>query len=478
MGTPEYSSPEQCETDDLDARTDIYSLGVVLFELMTGRTPHTGDTPLSLFKKITEQDPPPIRSLNPSVPEDVAALVHAMLARDRNGRPARMADVVAGIDRCDHRAPIAAAPAGVGRRAVAAFAVTALVALGVVFGLMLPKDQPTPPAPKPEPPPAVKLDGLVFDFTLKSPSGPDDWMTVGVADLLARTLGQYEHLAVPTRDQVAAKAEPTPDQRDAVLDAFSPHAYITGQITVMGEDVRVDITVHRGTDDSVVFSMPYLRKKGNFLPVVDDMATAIAERLRREGASLVTAAVAWVAPPETRPVEGCQTIAANYMPMVSQDQEVRALELLDPDEKVTIVPDVYRVYMDTGVPDDKARVTNDDLARLWFRTQIRARGHASAQKAMADLNNAFQAGEREKGLLALRWADDAEAPFSREMFVALTKGELMHFICPKCPGVEGEAGKICEHCNKPFQPSVDFEQVIEKLKKKELERGPPVKPPE
>lgn len=86
LGTPEYSSPEQCETSTLDNRTDIYSLGVVLYEMLTGRVPHVAETPMALFKKIEKEKPIPIRDLNPSVSQPVVKIVEKMLAKDRNQR--------------------------------------------------------------------------------------------------------------------------------------------------------------------------------------------------------------------------------------------------------------------------------------------------------------------------------------------------------------------------------------------------------
>jgi TolB-like protein len=86
LGTPEYSSPEQCESRDLDGRSDLYSLGVVLYEMLSGRVPHSADTPLALMRKITSEEPRPLRELNPNVPPGVAALVDKLLAKDMEDR--------------------------------------------------------------------------------------------------------------------------------------------------------------------------------------------------------------------------------------------------------------------------------------------------------------------------------------------------------------------------------------------------------
>ncbi len=86
MGTPGYLSPEQCLDSDLDCRTDIYSLGVTYFEMLTGTAPFRADSPLALIRKIAEEEPPPVSELNPDVDERVRAILARMMAKDREQR--------------------------------------------------------------------------------------------------------------------------------------------------------------------------------------------------------------------------------------------------------------------------------------------------------------------------------------------------------------------------------------------------------
>ena len=87
VGTPEYMAPEQLMGDEIDARADIYAVGCVLYECLTGKTPITADTPITLIAKVLEDVPLEPRVVNPEVPEALNQLVMACLSKNADGRP-------------------------------------------------------------------------------------------------------------------------------------------------------------------------------------------------------------------------------------------------------------------------------------------------------------------------------------------------------------------------------------------------------
>jgi len=88
FGTPRYMSPEQAaSTADVDARSDLYSLGLVLFECATGRSPFSADTAIQYIAAHATQDPPGLRALRPDAPGDLEALVEQLLKKDPDARP-------------------------------------------------------------------------------------------------------------------------------------------------------------------------------------------------------------------------------------------------------------------------------------------------------------------------------------------------------------------------------------------------------
>lgn len=97
VGTPRYMSPEQCSDGPVDARSDIYSLGIILYEMLAGHAPFAGDTPVALAVKRINETPPPIAEQRSDVPPALAALVAQTLATDPAGRPQTALDVARSL---------------------------------------------------------------------------------------------------------------------------------------------------------------------------------------------------------------------------------------------------------------------------------------------------------------------------------------------------------------------------------------------
>lgn len=117
MGTPAYMSPEQAQGKAVTPATDVYALGVLAFEMLTGRVPFTADTAMTLLLKHVNEPPPPIHDFVPELPAEVAALVGRMLEKDPARRPQngkRVAEAIQAIEKhgCDIEKPtMIAAPA-------------------------------------------------------------------------------------------------------------------------------------------------------------------------------------------------------------------------------------------------------------------------------------------------------------------------------------------------------------------------------
>ncbi|HID97534.1 MAG TPA: serine/threonine protein kinase [Thermodesulfobacteriaceae bacterium] len=100
LGTPEFSSPEQVAGEPLDVRSDIYSLGAVLYKMLSGELPVTGKSPVAVVARVMTEPVRPIRQVNPSVPDPVCDLIEKMMARDINERFQSPGEVLTAIHGC------------------------------------------------------------------------------------------------------------------------------------------------------------------------------------------------------------------------------------------------------------------------------------------------------------------------------------------------------------------------------------------
>lgn len=161
IGTAQYLSPEQARGERVDARSDLYSTGCLLYELLTGRPPFTGDSPVSVAYQHVREDPVPPSQFNPDVPASVDAIVMKALAKHPDNRYQTAAEMRADVERALVGRPVLATPvladsvatqyypaAGTsmlppvpedrnrGRRGLV-YALLALAALAVIVGLAL-----------------------------------------------------------------------------------------------------------------------------------------------------------------------------------------------------------------------------------------------------------------------------------------------------------------------------------------------------
>ncbi|MBN2305342.1 MAG: serine/threonine protein kinase, partial [Anaerolineae bacterium] len=142
LGTPQYMAPEQWRGEPVDARTDIYALGVILYEMLVGRTPFESDTPYTLMYKHINDAPPPPREVQPDLPETVSEVILKALAKDRNARYSAAGELARALTTVVQAADIEGADG--------------LVAPPLV---VIPESAPEPAAEAPHPPAPSPLDG-------------------------------------------------------------------------------------------------------------------------------------------------------------------------------------------------------------------------------------------------------------------------------------------------------------------------------
>ncbi|HET9785728.1 MAG TPA: serine/threonine-protein kinase, partial [Pyrinomonadaceae bacterium] len=144
VGTPRYMSPEQCLGQRVGARSDLYSLGVVLYEMLTGRPPFIDPLPSAVLVKQATAPPPPLPQLRPDIPKQLAIAVHTLLAKRTEDRPRTAAVARTMLERSLVRPdalpdvdPLASTMAVLAERSSIVFRLAAPMATVIFLGALL-----------------------------------------------------------------------------------------------------------------------------------------------------------------------------------------------------------------------------------------------------------------------------------------------------------------------------------------------------
>jgi len=270
-GTVAYMSPEQARGQPLDARTDLWSLGVVLYELATGALPFEGTTQASIFEGVFSKAPTPASARNPKVPLELNRVIGKLLEKDRALRYQSAADLLADLKRVerDSTSGGAATPpvAGRSRRwnflAAAALAVLAILAAGIYFQTRRPP-----------------IDSLaVLPFVNASGNADADYLSDGITENLIGSLSQLPGLRVKSANTVFRYKGRTTDARQAAHD-LDVRAVVTGRIVQRGDSLAVSAELVDTRDDSELWGEHYDRKMSDLVTVQQEIAAQISEKLR------------------------------------------------------------------------------------------------------------------------------------------------------------------------------------------------------
>ncbi|HEX5734917.1 MAG TPA: protein kinase [Blastocatellia bacterium] len=313
LGSPSYMSPEQARGQKLDARTDIFSLGVMIYEMIAGRKPFLGDTVVDIVASILNQHPDPLSVHSPEVPDRIDRIVARAMSKDKDDRYQTAREFLIALKKQKQRIEFEAglelsvSPDIGGSTTVAmrdgmptlregstgsittrrisiteqvtgtfkkpgavALIGAAAVALVILFFLFI----------YPEMRVTRAMDSLaVLPFVNASQDQNMDYLSDGITESLINNLSQSPSLKVMSRNSVFRYKGRYADAREVGRE-LNVQAVLSGRLVQRGDSLSISVELVDAGDNSQVWGKQYNLNMADLLSVQEDIARLVTEKLR------------------------------------------------------------------------------------------------------------------------------------------------------------------------------------------------------
>lgn len=286
LGTPAYMAPEQATADpSIDHRADIYSFGVMAYEMLTGSLPFTGRTIQATLAAHAIEKPEPVERRRPGIPRPLAALIMRCLEKRPADRPQEAAELVTALDAIHvgdgHSAPASAARSR-SMKIIGAIAV-ALVVIGAIYTLATGRGLSGVGGggARAGAQPLNQLRSVaVLPLANVGGDASDEYFTDGMTDELANALSKLPGLRVASRTSSYAFKGKTGTDVGEIGNKLHVQAVLEGTVRRSGDRLRVGAQLTNVTDGLSIWSDTYERRTSDIFTVQDDIAGAIASALK------------------------------------------------------------------------------------------------------------------------------------------------------------------------------------------------------
>ncbi|MFC2156863.1 protein kinase [Acidobacteriota bacterium] len=297
IGTPQYMSPEQVEGKDVDQRSDIYSLGIILYEMLTDRVPFEGDTPLTIGVKQKTETPKEPKDFNERIPDDLNRLILKCLEKDREDRNQSTDEVRSDLRRLEQGLPTTDTTTQkrksiTSREITVKFSVKrlfipfliAVFAIAAVLILWNPWNK-RGSAPIPSDKPTIAI--MYFENNTRDETW-DEWRK-SLADLLTNDLAQSLHFKVVSGDRLfeilkdlnlLETATYTTRELKKVAESARADYLIVGKYNRLGQAIVIDVLIKEADTFKTVETLrENASNEEDIMPKVDSLTKRIKAQL-------------------------------------------------------------------------------------------------------------------------------------------------------------------------------------------------------
>ena len=331
LGTLAYMSPEQLGGKDLVASSDIFSLGVVLYEMATGKRPFDGDTPVSTITAILNETPTSASSLRDSLPPSLDSVISRCLEKDpqqryRNAEELGMA--LGGVE---------ADPAGGGSgRPIVRFATGALVLLAaIIAGFSFWPSSDDQVEPKPTEVASEQTQGpsiAVLPFSNASGDPEQEYLSNGLTEELITQLSKYQELFVVARTSTLGYKDQSVDVR-SVGESLGVRYVLQGSVQTVGDKIRLTAQLSDARDGRQLWGESYDRDltASDFFSLQDELTDEVLSAIAGSYGALFQAELAQAKrkPPASLDAYDCILRVYDYLHDHSPEKHLAARDCLE-----------------------------------------------------------------------------------------------------------------------------------------------------